>query len=105
MPEDSFLLNKAETIKAVATGSVVGTFTVSIILSLVMGSSLKLIWPMISSLQLIVNLPLFKINIPSNVKFFCGMIIKLFKFDFIDTSIITEKVLGISSKKTKESNL
>ncbi len=63
-----------------------------------MGVSLKLIWDMISSLQLVVHLPLFAFNIPANVKFVCSLVIRLFKFDILDTSMLNGNLFGVSKE-------
>eukprot|EP00347_Sterkiella_histriomuscorum_P014977 403358784 len=50
-----------------AGSSMTGTITANLALSVVMGLSLKQLWMLMNTLQIIVNLPMLQVSIPSNV--------------------------------------
>ena len=57
------VLEASTTVVNTAMSSVIST---NIILSVVLGVSMKKLWMMISSLQIIINYPLLKIPMPAN---------------------------------------
>eukprot|EP00347_Sterkiella_histriomuscorum_P005693 403355625 len=67
---------------------VIGNF----VLNLLLATSLQYLWGMINALQLILHMPLFKVNFPSNTNFVFNQIISVSTFDVIPSEEALEKM-------------
>jgi hypothetical protein len=63
--------------------AVTGAVSTNLILSLFLGVSLKKVWMLMNTLQILVNIPLMTLSLPSNVIYTFQTLIELTKFNFI----------------------
>lgn len=68
--------------------TVTGTVTMNIFLSIFLGVSLKKVWMLMNTLQILTNIPLMAFALPSNVVFTFQTLIDLAKFNFIPKDTI-----------------
>jgi hypothetical protein len=80
----SLLSSAAATVQSAVTVMMYGSLAVNI----VMASSLQFLWGMINALQLIVNVPLFTLNMPANASYFFNLLVNIMNFNVIPTSQI-----------------
>eukprot|EP00347_Sterkiella_histriomuscorum_P013544 403364306 len=71
---------------------VIGNF----VLNLLLATSLQYLWGMINALQLILHMPLFKVNFPSNTNFVFNQIISVSTFDVIPSEEALEKMFDFA---------
>eukprot|EP00347_Sterkiella_histriomuscorum_P007330 403349364 len=68
--------------------SMTGSFAANIILSVVLGVSLKNLWTLMNTLQLLVYLPLMSISLPFNVLLMCQALIDVVNFNVIPKDLV-----------------
>eukprot|EP00347_Sterkiella_histriomuscorum_P005302 403357121 len=82
-----------------ATGTVSYTMTssiaVNIVLCLFLGASLKSLWTLMNTLQIIVYLPMLKMSLPSNFSMMCQSLIDIVNFNFIPKDQIQSTLKGL----------
>ncbi|CDW74457.1 UNKNOWN [Stylonychia lemnae] len=83
-----------------ASTALTGAIGSNIFLSLVLGLSLKKLWMLIQTLQIIVHLPLLQIPLPSNVIFCFSSIIDISNMNIIPKKYIKD-ILGVFMKDQK----
>lgn len=59
---------------------------------------------MINVLQLIVHMPLFSLNFPSNVKFFFSLMIDITNFSFLNTEQVDSKLFNFTKTQPFNQN-
>jgi len=95
----------------VAGQTLTSTVSLNIVLSLFLGVSLKKVWMLMNTLQILVNMPLLNIPMTSNVLYLFQALIDLSNFNFIpkeqikgyfkSMGLIPEST-GSSTNKTEE---
>ncbi len=75
-----------------ASGAVTGAITTNIFLSIVLGVSIKKLWMLISTLQIIVHFPMLGISLPSNVLLCFSMIIEVSNLNIIPKKYIKQLI-------------
>lgn len=89
-----------------ASGTLVSTITLNIVLAIVLGVSLKRLWTMINTLQIIAHFPMLKINFPSNALLCFKSIIDIANMNIIPKAYIKAVLATVvtdSSDNVRES--
>ena len=92
-------LSEAKAIKGVAqtvTSSSGIVLAGNFVLNFILSASLQQVWSLIESQQIIVLMPLFKIDIPANVGMFFGYIIAIASFDLIPIDDYIDQYGGLT---------
>ena len=76
-----------------------GAVSTNLILSLFLGVSLKKVWMLMNTLQILVNTPLMTVTLPSNVIYMFQTLIELTKFNFIPKDKIKKYVKKVFMQK------
>ena len=76
-----------------------GAVSTNLILSLFLGVSLKKVWMLMNTLQILVNIPLMSVTLPSNVIYMFQTLIELTKFNFIPKDKIKKYVKKVFLQK------
>ena len=95
IPNTQEFSNVKITAQVVST-SIATLMTSNIFLSILLSSSLQLLWSFVNSLQLISYLPLLNLNIPSNLYYVLSLINGPLQFRLINTDPYTMQMFGIS---------
>eukprot|EP00347_Sterkiella_histriomuscorum_P008911 403343271 len=98
LPDDA-ATRALQALAAGASSAITGAISTNILLSLVMGLSLKKLWMLIQTLQIIVHLPLLQIPLPSNVLLAMKAIIDVSNLNIIPKEYIN-KVLSFVTPET-----
>lgn len=83
-----------------SVSTVTSAVSMNLFLSLFLGVSLKKVWGLLNTLQILNNIPLMGINLPSNAMILFQSLIDLSNFNFINK----EKVKAFISKIFKSPN-
>jgi hypothetical protein len=82
-----------------ASSAITGAITTNIFLSVILGVSMKKLWMMITTLQIIVNQPLLKVYLPANAILCFKAIVDISNINIIPKEYI-DMIMGfISSDK------
>jgi len=79
-----------ESSASAASFALTSALSSNFILSLVLGISMKKIWTMISSLQIIVHYPMLKIPLPSNILLMLNSIVEIVNLSLVPKEYITD---------------
>ncbi|CDW88884.1 UNKNOWN [Stylonychia lemnae] len=94
----TFLLSAA----TASSNALSGAISINFILSMIMGISLKNLWMLLNTLQIMVHIPLLNIPLPSNTIFMFSQVIEISKMNLIPKSYlkqVIQKVLLIIESK------
>ena len=80
-----------QSVARVGGQALTGSVTLNIFLSIFLGVSLKRVWMLMNTLQILVSLPLLNFNLPSNALFLFQALVDLSNFNFLPK----EKITGI----------
>eukprot|EP00347_Sterkiella_histriomuscorum_P005063 403358044 len=80
-----------------ATTALTSAVSVNFILSLFMGLSLKNLWMLLNTLQILVHIPLLKIALPSNSLYFFHSVNAIANLDFVPKDEIKRRILSFMS--------
>lgn len=75
--------------------TVTGAVSMNIFLSIFLGVSLKKVWMLMNTLQILTNIPLMSFALPSNVIFTYQTLIELAKFNFIPKDTVKKYMKSI----------
>ncbi|CDW80617.1 UNKNOWN [Stylonychia lemnae] len=76
----------------VASSSITGSTTINLILSIVLGVSMKNLWMLLNTLQILVMIPLLWLSLPANITIMCKALIDIANLNFIPKDTINEYV-------------
>ncbi|CDW83359.1 UNKNOWN [Stylonychia lemnae] len=76
----------------VASSSITGSVTINLILSIVLGVSMKNLWMLMNTLQILVMIPLLWLSLPANLTIMCKALIDIANLNFIPKDTINEYV-------------
>eukprot|EP00347_Sterkiella_histriomuscorum_P004791 403359083 len=71
-------------------------------MNLAMSASLQFLWGMINVVQLIVHMPLFKINFPVNAIFFYSLLLDMSQFDILPSGDLESSIFQFSDSETDQ---
>ena len=74
----------------VASFALTSTLSSNLILSILLGVSMKKIWTMISSLQIIVHYPMLKIQMPANILQMLNSIVEIVNLSLMPKKYVKE---------------
>eukprot|EP00347_Sterkiella_histriomuscorum_P011212 403373316 len=88
-PGDAAMLNA---VGGSASSSLQGVMMSNLALNIIMSASLQYLWGMINVLQIIVHMPLFSVDFPSNAKALYSLIVSITKFDILPSGQMQSQV-------------
>ena len=89
-----------------ANGVMTGAISFNFALAIFLGVSLKHLWMLMSSLQIIVNIPMFNIILPGNLLVVTSTLVDISNFNLIPLEPIKEKVFyGLGFYQNTTSNV
>eukprot|EP00347_Sterkiella_histriomuscorum_P006656 403351936 len=74
----------------VAGNAITGTITSNIALSIILGFSLKNLWMLMNTLQIIVNIPLLSLNLPQNIVILCKQLIDIANLNLLPKEYVNK---------------
>jgi len=89
-PGQKFAKVVTETIQATAST----VFAANFVINLLLAASLNQLWSTIHTQQIIVLMPLFKVNLPGNAAVFFNVLMTVASFDVLPTDNFYDKVLN-----------
>jgi hypothetical protein len=82
--------------------AVTGAVSTNLVLSFILGVSLKKVWQLMNTLQILVNIPLMSVNLPANVIYMYQTLIELTKFNIIPKDKIKKYLNKVFIQKNDE---
>jgi hypothetical protein len=93
--KDAF--DKVKTIAKIPPQLLTGVMAVNFFLAAILSTSLTALWSTINILQLVVYIPLFRLNFPAAIQVLQGLLVKLVTFEMLDSEDLTNALYGESS--------